>query len=455
MDSTRFLSYQKGTPNSLVYQRLAAAGEIVAADGSQDPKDFRMVLVDCAGTAVDATGDLVSQLSAALDANVPVMFLNPQEEDKKSLADKVKGWSSGSSAACLIVPVQDENGRRLYSVTEQLAPRPVDAQMMVVEAYSDSDGNVVVSEPSQVDGSTTGATLELTPEDIEEFSADVEKTLEQLGHGPIVLASTTPPSGCPYSATPYKIYASLGVGGGSSSAPAATQTVSGTASMGIYYDDLSYSNPVQWTIIGNQGNYSSDIIQNDDSGLGWTIGGFKILGPGLAGSSQGDFSLYQSSPQSVSGQTTYTSSTSFTVGVSAGTDGLGSNASYSQTNAVSYNLNDWEITLTNDDSWNFYQQTPYNGESQGFPDGAESGGNPAALPSISTSALSFAAQTVWLALQPLQSTMPITFTYQVYPTCIIFSNINVNWHAKFYYYGSYTFSQTYNLYFAPANPTST
>jgi hypothetical protein len=223
--------------------------------------------------------------------------------------------------------------------------------------------------------------------------------------------------------------------------------------MGIYYDNLTYTNPVQWTIVGNQGNYSSDIVQNDGDGLCWSIGGFKILGPGLA--SQGDFSLYQSSPQSVSGQTTYTSSTSFTVGVSAGTDGLGSNASYTQTNGVSYSLNDWEITLTNDDSWNFYQQNPYNGESQSFPNGAESSGNPAALPAISTSALSFAAQTVWLALQPLQTTMPITFTYQVYPTCIIFSNTGLFWKAKFYYYTSYDFSQTYNLDFGPANPTST
>jgi hypothetical protein len=323
---------------------------------------------------------------------------------------------------------------------------------MMVEAQADSDGQVVVSDPVEV-ATSTGSVAELQPADVEAFAADVSGTLDDLRQHGVILATGNPPPGCPYWAAPYKLYASLGVGGGSSSAPAATQTVSGTASMGIYYDNLTYTNPVQWTIIGNQGNYSSDLVENDGSGLIWTIGGFKILGPGLA--TQGDFSLYQSSPQSVSGQTTYTSSTSFTVGVSAGTDGLGSNASYTQTNGVSYSLNDWEITLTNDDSWNFYQQTPYNGESQSFQNNAVSGGHPASLPAISTSALSFAAQTVWLALQPLQTTMPITFTYQVYPTGIIFSNTGLIWNAKFYYYSSYDFSQTYNLDFGPANPTST
>jgi hypothetical protein len=452
MARTRFLSYQKATPTSLVYRRLSEAGEIVAADGSQDPKGFQMAVVDCAGTPADAMTGLAPNLAAALEAGVPVLLVEPQEEHKKSLADTVKGWSSGSSAACFLVPVQDGNGRRLYSVMEQLAPRQIDAPMMAAEAHRGPDGKVVVSEPVQLAGSTAGAPAELTPEDMAEFAADVVKTLKQLRQGPIVLATSTPPSGCPYSATPYKIYAPLSVGG--SSTPGGTQTVSGTASMGIYYDNLTYTNPVQWTIVGNQGNYSSSIVQNNSDGIAWSIGGFKILGPGLGGSTQGDFSLYLSSPQSVSGQTTYTSSTSFTVGVSAGTDGLGSNASYTQSNAVSYNLNDWEITLTNDDSWNFYQQNPYNGESQSFPSGCESGGYPAALPSISTSALSFAAQTVWLVLEPLQSTMPITFTYQVYPTCVLFSNTGKTWDATFHYYSNYSFSQTYNLYFAPANPAT-
>lgn len=449
MASTRFLSYQKTTPSSLVYQRLAGTGDFVSADGSQDPKDFQMVVVDCASTAASVMDGIVPQLEAALDANVPVLLLDPQEEHKKSLSAKVHGWSSGASVACFICPVQNEDGRRIYSVTEQIAPT-VNATLMMVEASANSDGQVVVSDPVEV-GASTAAVLQ--PADVEAFAADVSGTLDNLRQHGVILATGNPPPGCPYWAAPYKLYASLGVGGGSSSAPSATQTVSGTASMGIYYDNLTYTNPVQWTIIGNQGNYSSDLVQNDDSGLIWTIGGFKILGPGLA--TQGDFSLYQSSPQSVSGQTTYTSSTSFTVGVSAGTDGLGSNASYTQTNDVSYNLNDWEITLTNDDSWNFYQQVPYNGESQSFPDGAEDGGHPASLPAISTSALSFAAQTVWLALQPLQTTMPITFTYQVYPTGIIFSNTGLIWNAKFYYYSSYDFSQTYNLDFGPANPTST
>ena len=448
MASTRFLSYPKTAPDSLVSRRLAETGEFVAADGSQDPKDFQMVVVDCASTVASAMDGIVPQLEAALDANVPVLLLDPQEEHKKSLSSKVHGWSSGSSVACFICPVQNEDGRRIYSVTEQIAPT-VNATLMMVEASANSDGQVVVSDPVEV---ATSAAAVLQPADVEAFAADVSGTLDDLRQHGVILATGNPPPGCPYWAAPYKLYASLGVGGGSSSAPSAVQTVSGTASMGIYYDNLTYTNPVQWTIIGNQGTYSSDVVQNDGDALIWSIGGFKILGPGLA--TQGDFSLYQSSPQSVSGQTTYTSSTSFTVGVSAGTDGLGSNASYTQTNGVSYSLNDWEITLTNDDSWNFYQQVPYNGESQSFPDGAESGGNPASLPSISTSALSFAAQTVWLALQPLQTTMPITFTYQVYPTCIIFSNINVNWHATFYYYGSYDFSQTYNLDFGPANPTT-
>ena len=102
--------------------------------------------------------------------------------------------------------------------------------------------------------------------------------------------------------------------------------MSGTAEVGIYYDNLTYSNPVQWTLVGNQGNYSAGIVQNNGSGIGWSIGGFEIQGPGLGSSTAGNFSLYQSSPQSVSGQTNYTSSVSFTVGVEAGTDGLGANA---------------------------------------------------------------------------------------------------------------------------------
>ena len=139
----------------------------------------------------------------------------------------------------------------------------------------------------------------------------------------------------------------------------------------------------------------------------------------------------------------------------AGTVGLGANASYTESNDVNYSLNDWEITLSGDDSWNFYQQTPYSGETVGsFPSGAQSGGGPAGLPSISTSALSFATQTVWLVLNPLQSTMPINFTYQCYPTCIIFSSTGKNWSASYYSYSNLTFTNTYNLDFGPANPST-
>jgi hypothetical protein len=437
-----------------LYQRLAQAGEIVAADGSQDPKGFHMVVVDGASTRPAEMSKIVPQLSAALDSNVPVMFLEPTEEHKKSLSSKVHGWSSGASAACFIYPIQDQHGRRFYGVHEQFAPRRPDVPLMVVESHRGPNGKRVASEPVEIASSAGGPPPALAAEHVAEFVGDVTKVLRELRQKGTVDVISTPPQDCPFWANPYKIYQPIAVG--ATGVGSGSQTVSGTAQVGIYYDNLTYSNPVQWTLVSNQGNYSSDIIENDSSGLGWTVGGFEINGPGLGASTQGDFSLFQSSPQSVSGQTNYSSTTSFTVGVAAGTDGLSANASYTESSNFNFALNDWEITLTGDDSWNFYQQVPYSGEWQGpsFPSGAVSGGSPAALPSISTSSLSFATQTVWLVMNPLQSTMPITFNYQCFPTYLTTPS-GKNATDTFYYYSAWTFSATYNLDFGPANPTST
>jgi len=98
----------------------------------------------------------------------------------------------------------------------------------------------------------------------------------------------------------------------------------------------------------------------------------------------------QSSPNNVNNQTQYTSSSQFSVGLEAGTDGLTRSTSYNIGSSETQTINDWYIEQLTPNEWLFAQQQPFDGTTKTWHSPDQS------FPAISRSTLAFNAVTVWV-----------------------------------------------------------
>lgn len=411
---TKFLAIHKEPIDNLVFTKLGTYGEVASFDGSAEPTDYTMVVMDAKSCSPDYFTELLPVVQVALDNNVAVMLLDAGVEHKKALSPCLGCYNERTGVAFFIAPMADKNGKRHYKFIEQFAPVTPKEGLVRQEVSIDFNGEQVLGEPVEVDLSDAPDAV-LTAEHIVEFTAEVKTDLTLLASsGVLEQEGDAPPAGAPYWKHLYKYKQPYTLGGGASrghTPPAANQLLSGNTTIGIYYDNKTFTNqPIQWVFLEVSGVYAANLTADTQYEKGWMVGGLQVDGP-----SPTYLTYKQASPNSVSGSTTFTAETSFTVGLEAGKDGISINASYTETNSTTKTLTDWEIVQLNEDAWKFFQQVPFNGTVMADLSKGLNGSGIVALPSISTSSLAYNTQTVWQAEPPQTTNKSIPYTIIVWP----------------------------------------
>jgi hypothetical protein len=456
-DETRILVYG-GTPLiDLFAVPLSAAGKVETFSGQKAGKHDLLVLD--AGSLSAADFHKASHAAkASLDANKPVLVLTPNENHKAVLAaaGALHTYPTSPSVALLIEPRRDKNGRLRLWLAEQYAP--VGGHMVRTTGSGRKDAGDEVSD------SFEGATRSLpTITEIEKFVQRVRSAVTGLQSGQLTADSSNGPSNPPanipaglYDVTPVNLYYALVAAGSASNGytpPTGSLTFEGVAYIGVYYDNTSFNTPVQWLLIENSGlYYTAGLEANDSTHIGWSIGELAINGQSISGPS---LATKQSSPNNVNGQTTYESSTSFSVGLSAGTDGLSANASYTIGSSVSNSVSDWGIVQSAPNVWQFAQATPYNGATPpgSFPSGAAGSDGVASLPAISIGSFAYNAQTVWQQLPATNVNGSVSYGFYLQAFFTYSSETGKSWSASCWNY-NWNISQNWSLNWASAWPSS-
>jgi len=183
---------------------------------------------------------------------------------------------------------------------------------------------------------------------------------------------------------------------------------------------------------------------------GWMAGGLNIkIRPE---NTNDEFVYFDGSPNTVNSVTTYTTSTSFTVGLSANGSSITASGSYTEQESTSKGITDWAITQITDGHWQFNQAVPFNGLN--FHDATH--GNIYSIPAISTTSLDYDTQTVWQTHSPKSGNQNFQLELVVWPYCRFrggigapFNLMNTGWATA---NGVTALKQTITVNFDKANP---
>lgn len=419
-----FLIYSKVGIKDIAFEELTANGKIIQGSGSQKVRDHDILVLDGHSHLSEELKDLAKHAKEALDCNIPVLLLNSTKAHKKVLAAMgVLGtYIEEDSVALFIEPRYDEGGNRRIALVEQFFPKSGQVKLTRISAQFDSRSNKeIFGEPVELE------VAEFIPSilDYEKFLNRVKSTVESLSSGMKLSLSSVPdfsfssvPSNIPpglYDITPITLYAVQPWKGPSNKGytpPTSNTTVQALVTIGIYYDNLSFNQPVQWLVMEHNGSCTTGgMAVNNTTNCGWSLGAFTINGQSISSST---IVNKQSSPTNVNGQTSYTTGTDFSVGLAAGTDGLTGNANYTVSSSQTENIDDWQVVQNNPHYWVFSQVSPYNGvptKPLTFPQGALGSGGVTPLPPISTGGLSFDTQSVWIQSPAAQNSIWVAYTY--------------------------------------------
>lgn len=457
-DQPRLLVYSSGPLDDLFAAPLSAAGEVDTFDGSQKAEKYDLLVLDAGSLSAADFESGATSAKGALDANTPVLVLSPTDQHKTVLAaaGALRHYPNGDSVALLIEPRRDASGTLRFALAEQYAPNAGVGRLTRTEGGGRRKNDDAEEDVFVVPGRPAPTLTEM-----ERFIERVRGSVAALQSGPIEAGvgdgPNNPPTNIPaglYDVTPVDFYYPMTTSGqlpkSGYTPPAGSLTLEGTAYIGVYYDNLSFHSPVQWLAIQHSGLfYTARLEANDPRHIGWSIAMLKIDGDAISNDS---LTTRQSSPNNVNNQTTYRSDTSFTVGVSAGTNGLGTNVSYTIGSSVSASISDWSILQSSPDVWQFAQATPYSGVPQnGLPAGAAGSNGVAGLPTISVGSFAFDAQTVWQHLPPTNGTRDVTYRFET-NSCFTYSGqTGKSWNAFFWNFLQ-SFSRTYTINWAAAWP---
>lgn len=456
-----FLVYSKSGVKNIAFEELSANGKIIKGNGSQNVAEHDLLVFDGNSYTANELKDLAKYAKDALDSNTPVLILGSTKAHKSALSSMgaLGSYIEEDSAALYIEPRYDANGNQRIALAEQFFPNSNQAKFTRSVGQFDNGKSVSLAEPVVLKVET----LVPTVLDYAKFLKRVKGSVETLSSG-VKLSQTddtapnNPPGNIPsglYDVTPVTMYWSWAPGGAPASGytpPAGSITLEGLVTIGVYYDNKSFNSPVQWLLIEHSGLYSTAGLEaNDNTHIGWSVGALSIDGQNISSKTMVS---KQSSPNNVNGQTQYTSGTEFSVGISAGTDGLSANASYTISSSQTSSIMDWTIVQSDPNTWNFAQSVPYNGNNKpgSFPNGAAGSGGVAALPPISVGSLAFDTQSVWAQLPATQTNISVPYSFAANSFFTYADATGKSWHAWCWTY-AVTFNQTYAVNFSNAWPS--
>lgn len=415
-----FLVHATGPLEDLFAAPLQQFGAITHYDGSQSPEKFDLLVLDPRSLA-GAFAESATLAKRMLDNDKPVLVLRPTATHKQALAaaGALRSHGVSESIALLIDPSRDASNKLHLALAEQFGHQAGQARLIRASVHAGAQNQ---AEAGPVDNLPVGTQVDPTLADMTGFigrvTAAVSKRRGGAASSPASFAGPNPPpSNIPaglYDVTPINIYYPIVPQGPERSGytpPKGSIYLEGLVTIGLYYDNLSFNKPVQWLLIEHSGLfYTTGLEANDQTHIGWSIGELAVLGQNI---SSATIVTKQSSPNNVNNQTQYTSGSSFTVGVAAGTDGLNGNASYTIGSSQTASISDWTVLQSGPNSWRFYQQTPYNGTlpDDKVPDNAGGPNGVTALPAISKGSLAYNTQTVWSQIPANQQQSYIWYSY--------------------------------------------
>jgi hypothetical protein len=452
----RFLLYG-GPLEDLFSAALEPHGTLSTADGDRSAAEYDLLVLHSPTIPADRFGVAVAAARSALDADKPVLVLSPNVATKAALAAQgaLTSYPQGSSVALLIEPRRHASGQLSVVLSEQYAPNQLGGTLTRTLGGENVEETVDVF-PLDPPASPTIM-------DLEKFVARVRSAVVTGRSGGQRFSAgdgVNPPGNIPaglFSVTPVNLYYPVSPGGWTQqgyTCPTATLYFEGTVSIGVYYDNLSFNTPVQWLFVDHSGlYYTNGLVANDNTHIGWSIGYLQIQGEDI---SSPTITTKTSSPNNVNNQSQYTTGTSFTVGVSAGTDGLGVNASYTISSSVTQNISDWGILQNSPNWWVFWQQVPYDGRPPGgsFPSGAAgSDGVNQGLPTISQGSLAYETQTAWMQQPATNQNSSVFYSYYWNAFFTYSSETGKSWSA-YCWYPNYGANQTYTIGWSAAWPST-
>lgn len=450
----RLLVAGNGALDPLFSSALSSLGALHLDPSAGKPEDYDLLVLDARSLPAPGFGAHAKNARAALEKNRPVLIVRPTAAHKKALADSgaLHHYADGDSLALLIEPRRDLAGALRIGLAEQ---RHAIATGTLRQITIDDAGTVTADESTQL---APASAVDQTADDVAPFFQHVRDVVERLAGGETIPVDAQadgfgqpnlPPGNIPpslWNVTPINLYVPLSYTPASGSyLPAGSAIWQGLITVGVYYDNTSFSKPVQWAYVEHSGSLSmpynntthSGLIAQNDRDEGWSLGMLSILGNDISGP---NLTSNQSSPNNANDTVSYTSSSSFQVGLSAGTDGLSGNATYEIGSSVTNDLTQWAVQKNGPDSWVFYQQVPYDGrDMSSFPNGAAGHrGAPVAVPSISAGDLDFCTQTVWIHSPADRTALLNSYHYRMnFFWYHVDSRHPIRWSATMNYWASY------------------
>lgn len=452
----RFLLHAIGPLEDIFAAPLQLSGSTTKYDGSQTPVEFDLLVLDPRSLKAAAFAESAALAKRMLDNNKPVLVLRPSKAHKQILASAgaLRTYGATDSVALLIEPRGNLSNKLQLALAEQFGPQAGHPRLIRTVSGGGPVDILPVTPPADPN-------LQDMAKFIDRVMAAVHSRRGGPAHSLVAgnASPDSPPSEIPvglYDITPINLYFPIitsGSADGGFTPPNGSVYLEALVTIGVYYDNLSYNTPVQWLLIEHSGLFYTMGLEMDDKWhIGWSIGELDIGGQNISSQT---LVTRQSSPNNVNNQTEYTSSSEFTVGVAAGTDGLNGNANYtigsSQTSAIS----DWTVVQISPDNWDFYQQTPYDGSTAPgtFPDGAAGSGGVASLPPISTGALAFTTQTVWVQQPANNQDSNIGYVYYTQCFFTYASKTGPSWKAVCWCFPSTPY-QWFNIDWSAAWPST-
>jgi len=379
MSEIRYLVHTREPVFHVVLQALQDKAEFILATGSESVTDFDILVLDGRTYSPTELKPLAESALEMIDNGRPVLLIHSTEENKKILSDAgvFHSYIERDGSALLVEPRTNTSGKFIPSrgLCEQFFALPSELKGTLSILTENRDGSRIEEsinyEPEVVDRS----------EDISAYAHFIERVelvVATLSHGAPLTSdggSMQPPNGVPTSCyyltdiTPYYQWTCTGTKDKDTKITPVQQsfTLSGIIQAGVYYDNGS-GPAKQWIKIQQDGSIFPDnggpVKNNHKDQIGWSLGAYwPRASNSPVGQYNDDSTIVDdtSSPSTTSNSYTYVSSTSFTVGLAAGTDGLNGNMQYEISDSTSETITDWAVTQSNSLDWCMYQQVPFDG----------------------------------------------------------------------------------------------
>ena len=407
--------------------------------------EHQLIIADAGTYLADSPNTRTNEL---LRQGKSILLLNASETDKQALKAHIGLGAPGDSKAYLIAARPGQGNRLVYHLWDL----PVESNLVPTLGQASFEGTYPDGAPQPVldTAPKTTETEAASPEE-----AFVQEILAFLGTPPLELdtTSTQQPEqqqwifnqtlnwGCSQGNEHYDI------------TPLAQNTYITVTFTFIVYLDEEATGQFQWLyleVLGYQSVGASGMNQNYYDQMGWANGHLQVQVP-----IPSNFSVYQSSPNNVNNETTYTTEVSMQIGVSGDVSGDGPSGGASASVSVSHSqtetITDWGLAQNDVNNWTFYQQNPWDSRKETWQDDMENYNAGKArhelneLPNLSTGVMNFSTMSVWKNQAVSLATVPVTINLSAYFNYVGIKNVWPTYHGEWWGLGWGPYGFTYSI----------